>query len=113
MPTVELIANISHYYYTALSLYHSGYLEHYITGPGALDSEEWLLKGIPPDKVRRMWIPEIVQKGIKKLGGTSEQSNWACNKLFSRKAARMMEDCDAVHFVHSTGREAAIKAKRS
>jgi glycosyltransferase involved in cell wall biosynthesis len=128
MPKVELISNISHYYYTALSLHHSGFLGHYITGPCALDSEEWmsrfgksfkrlwderLLKGIPPDKVKRMWIPEIVQKGIKKLGGTSEQSNWASNELFSRKAAWMMEDCDAVHFVHTIGREVAIKAKRS
>jgi hypothetical protein len=128
MPKVELISNISHYYHTALSLHDSGFLGHYITGPCALDSEEWmsrfgksfkrlwderLLKGIPPDKVRRMWIPEIVQKGIKKLGGTSEQSNWASNELFSRKAAWMMEDCDAVHFVHTIGREAAIRAKRS
>jgi glycosyltransferase involved in cell wall biosynthesis len=128
MPKVELISNISHYYYTALSLYHSGLLGHYITGPCALDSEEWmsrfggsfkrlwderLLKGIPPEMVRRMWIPEILQKSIKKIGGTSEQSNWVFNEIFSRKAAWMMEDCDAVHFVHSVGREAAIKAKRT
>jgi len=128
MPKVELISNITHYYYTALSLHNSGLLGHYITGPCALDSEEWmsrfgksfkklwderLLKGIPPKMVKRMWIPEIIQKSIPKFGGTSEQANWACSELFSRKAAWMMEDCDAVHFVNSVGREAAIKAKRT
>jgi glycosyltransferase involved in cell wall biosynthesis len=128
MPKVELISSISHYYYTALSLYNSGLLGHYITGPCALDSEIWmsrfgksfkklwderLLKGIPPQMVKRLWIPEILQKGITKFGGTSEQSNWACNQLFSREAAWMMEDCDAVHFVNSVGFEAAIKAKRA
>ena len=128
MPKVELISNITHYYYTALALHNAGYLGHYITGPCALDSEEWLcrlgkpfqrlwkerrLKGIPPHLVKRMWLPEIIQKGVKKLGGTGEQSNWAHNELFARKAAWMMAECDAVHFVHSVGREAAKKAKRN
>jgi len=128
MPKVELISNISHYYYTALSLYNSDLLGHYITGPCALDSEEWmsrfgkpfkrlwderLLRGIPPKMVKRTWIPEIIQKSITKFGGTGERANWACSELFSRKAAWMMEDCDAVHFVNSVGREAAIKAKRT
>ena len=128
MPKVELISNIFHYYHTALSLHRSGYLGDYITGPSALDNEAWIqhlgksferlwierrLEGIPPNLVKRMWLPEIVQKAVKRLGGTGEQSNWVNNELFARKAAWMMTDCDVVHFVHSVGREAARKAKRS
>lgn len=128
MPRVELISNISHYYYTALALDQRGYLGSYITGPCALDSEEWMgrcggplarlwaerrLKGISPHKVKRMWLPEIVQKAIKKIGGTGGQSNWTHNELFARGAARRMGECDAIHFVHSVGREAARKAKRN
>lgn len=128
MSKVELISNISHYYYTALALEKVGYLGHYTTGPCALDTEEWMaraggpfsrlwaerrLKGIPSQKVRRIWLAEVVQKGVKRLGGTGEQSNWAHNELFARSAARSLGDCDAVHFVHSVGREAARKAKRN
>lgn len=128
MPKVELISNITHYYYTALALHEAGYLGHYITGPSALDSEEWRcqlggpfqrlwderrLKGIPSCVVKRQWLPEMIQKGIKKIGGTGEQSNWLHNEMFARQAAWMMCDCDAVHFVHSVGREAARKAKRN
>jgi glycosyltransferase involved in cell wall biosynthesis len=123
-----LISNIFHYYHTALSLHRRGYLGDYITGPSALDNEAWMqrrggiferlwierrLEGIPPQLVKRMWLPEIVQKGVKRLGGSGEQSNWAHNELFARGAARMMSDCDVVHFVNSVGREAARKAKRS
>jgi hypothetical protein len=128
MPKVELISNISHYYHTALSLHRSGYLGNYITGPSALDNERWIqrlgksferlwierrLEGIPPRLVKRLWLPEIVQKAVKRFGGTVEQSNWVHNELFSRMAAQMMTDCDVVHFVHSVGLEAARKAKRS
>ena len=128
MPRVELISNIFHYYHTALSLHRCGYLGDYITGPSALDNEAsiqrwgriferlWIerrLEGIPPQLVKRMWLPEIVQKAVKRLGGTGEQSNWVHNELFAREAARLMTDCDVVHFVNSVGREAARKAKRS
>jgi glycosyltransferase involved in cell wall biosynthesis len=128
MPKVELISNISHYYHTALSLYRSGYLGDYITGPSALDNEAWIrrlgksferlwierrLEGIPPHLVKRLWLPEIVQKAVKRFGGTAEQSIWAHNELFAREAAWIMADCDVVHFVQSVGLEAARKAKRS
>jgi glycosyltransferase involved in cell wall biosynthesis len=128
MPKVELISNIFHYYHTALSLHRCGYLGDYITGPSALDNEAsiqrwgriferlWIerrLECIPPHLVKRMWLPEIAQKAVKRLGGTGEQSNWVHNELFARKAARLMTDCDVVHFVNSVGREAARKAKRS
>ena len=128
MPKVELISNITHSYYTALSLERAGYLSRYITGPCALDSEAWIgrlggplsrlwserrLGGLPQEKVRRNWLPELVQKGVRRSGGTSAQSNWMHNELFGRWAASILEECDAVHFIHSVGREAARKAKRN
>src|ERR1022692_1320386 len=60
-----------------------------------------------------MWVPENFQKASKRFGATAEQSNWAHNELFARKAAWMMADCDVLHFVHSVGLQAARKAKRS
>jgi glycosyltransferase involved in cell wall biosynthesis len=128
VPKVELISNVFHYYYTALSLSRSGYLGHYITGPSALDHEEWIqrlgnsfrklwverhLEGIPPHLVRRIWLPEILQKGIAKLGGMDRQLFYVYNELFARRAAWIMEECDAVHFVGSVGREAARNAKKN
>jgi glycosyltransferase involved in cell wall biosynthesis len=127
MPQVELISNITHYYYTGLSLLRSGLLGNYITGPSALATEQWLshlggpfarayrerrLAGLPPDKVKRMWLPEILQKAVGKFGGTGEQANWTHNELFARRAAELMGECDAVHFVQSVGRESARRAKR-
>jgi len=128
VPKVELISYLFHYYYLALSLSRSGYLGHYITGPCATDDEAWIrrlgntferlwierrLEGIPPHLVKRMWFPEIIQKGIKKCGGTGEQSDFVHNGLFARKAAWMMEECDVVHFINGVGLEAARKAKKN
>jgi glycosyltransferase involved in cell wall biosynthesis len=126
MARVELISNVFHYYYTALALHRSGFLQHYITGPCVRDNEEHLrrfgkvferlwterrLEGIPPELIKRLWLHELVQKGVKRLG-SAEDANWACNELFARRAARMMQECDVVHFVHSVGWLAARKAKR-
>jgi glycosyltransferase involved in cell wall biosynthesis len=128
MPRVELISNVTHYYYTALALYRSNYLGHYITGPSALDNEAWMqrlgepfkrlwaerrLQDIPPHLIKRMWLPEIMQKGIIKFGGSYGQSNLIHDELFARRAAAMMDNCDAVHFVNGVGKEASIKAKRN
>lgn len=127
MPKVEIISNVTHYYYTALSLYNSDFLGHFITGPSALDDEGWIqhlggpfkrlwaerrLQGIPPNLIKRMWLPEIIQKGIVKFGGSYEQSNRAHDEYFGRSAAAMMGDCAAVHFVNGVGVEAARKAKK-
>ena len=126
MARVELISNIFHYYHTAFALHRSGFLQHYITGPCARDNEEHLrrfgkvferlwterrLEGIPPELIKRLWLPELVQNGVKRLG-SAEDANWACNELFARRAAWTMQECDVVHFVHSVGWLAARKAKR-
>jgi glycosyltransferase involved in cell wall biosynthesis len=127
MVRVELISNIFHYYYTALALQRDGLLQSYITGPCLRDNEErmrklgsvferlWAerrLEGISPERIKRRWLPELVQKGMTKCGATPEGANWACNELFARAAAATMRECDVVHFVHSIGWLAARKAKR-
>lgn len=126
MPRVELISNVFHYYHTALSLHRCGYLQHYITGPCARDDEAWMqrlggifgrlwterrLEGIPPSEIKRLWLHEIVQKAVHRFGSAA-LANRACAELFANKAARLMQDCDVVHFVQSVGWVAAEKMKR-
>jgi starch synthase len=127
MVRVELISNIFHYYYTALALQRGGFLQSYITGPCLRDNEErmrrlgsvferlWAerrLEGIAPERIKRLWLPELVQKGMTKFGVSPEGANSVCNELFARAAAATMQECDVVHFVHSIGWLAARKAKR-
>ena len=128
MPRVELISNIFHYYHTALSLHRSGYLGDYITGPSALDNEAsirrwgsiferlWIerrLDGIPPQLVKRMWLPEIARQSREAIGGYRRAVQLGAQRIIRAKAARLMTDCDVLHFVNSVGLEAARKAKRS
>jgi glycosyltransferase involved in cell wall biosynthesis len=128
MPRVELISDVFHYYYTALALHGQRFLGHYITGPSLTCDEEWLgrlggpfdrlwrerrLEGLPPQKVRRTWMPELVRRAIPRIGGTHERANYLHNDLFARRAAMMMGECDVLHFVHSVGWQAARKAKRA
>lgn len=127
MSRVELISNVYHYYYTALSLQHRGYLQRYITGPSAQDGDAWMrrlggtfrklwterrLQDIPSSKIKRLWLHEIVQKAVPRLGGSPELANRICAELFARKSARLVHDCDALHFVQSVGWVAAAKMKR-
>ena len=127
MSTVELISNVSHYYYTALSLHRHGYLGHYITGPSLLDDEAWLrrlggpferlwrerrLAGIPAKKIKRAWLPEISRRIAGRLGVSGERTNQLHNELFAREAEIMASECDVLHFVHSVGWRAARHAKR-
>jgi glycosyltransferase involved in cell wall biosynthesis len=127
VPRVELISNIFHYYYTALALHRQGLLGCYITGPGTLDDEAWVgrlggpfrrlwverrLESIPPSRVKRLWLHEIVQKAVRRSGGGSDLANRACAHLFANEAARLVRDCDVVHFVQSVGWVVARKMKR-
>jgi len=125
MAKVALISNVFHYYYAALALERSGALGRYITGPSACEAESWMaglpigrriwserrLAGLRRDAVRRLWLPEIVQKGTTRLG-YSETANKICGTLFAGRAARMMGECDTLHFVQSVGWEAAREAKK-
>jgi glycosyltransferase involved in cell wall biosynthesis len=125
MPKVVLISNVFHYYYAALALDRAGYLERYITGPSGRENEAWLgrlgplgrrlwderrLAGIAPAAIRRLWLPELAQKVVKRLG-SDEAANRICGGLFAKGAARLMGECDTVHFVQAVGWEAARKAK--
>jgi glycosyltransferase involved in cell wall biosynthesis len=125
MQKVVLMSNVFHYYHAALALERSGNLARYITGPSACDSEAWMtrwgplgrrvwrerrLEGLRSESVRRIWLPEILQKATTKLG-YSEIANKLCGSLFAGRAARMMGQCDTLHFVQAIGWEAARKAK--
>lgn len=128
MPRVQLISDVFHYYYTALALHRQGFLERYITGPSLLGDEAWLgrlggpfdrlwrerrLDGLPAQKVKRTWMPELMRRAIPRFGGSYENANYVHNDLFARRAAMMMGEGDVLHFVHSVGWKAARKAKRA
>ena len=85
MPRVELISDVFHYYYTALALHREGFLGHYITGPSLTSEEAWLgrmggpferlwqerrLDGLPPRKVKRTWMPELLRRALPRFGGS-------------------------------------------
>jgi alpha-maltose-1-phosphate synthase len=125
MAKVVLISNVFHYYHAALALERGGNLERYITGPSACEPESWMshlgpvgrphwrerrLRGLRPESVRRLWLPEILQKATTQLG-YSEIANKRRGSLFAGQAARLMGECDALHFVQAVGWEAARKAK--
>jgi glycosyltransferase involved in cell wall biosynthesis len=127
MPDVDLISNVYHYYYTALALQRCDHLQQYITGPCAMDGEAWMgrmggpfarlwnerrLQDIPSSKVKRLWLHEMVQKGLHRVGGGAELANLTCADIFARRAAQLVRDCDVLHFVQSVGWIAAAKMKR-
>src|ERR1700722_7610422 len=128
MSRIELISNVSHYRYTALALHRQGFLGHYITGPSLLRGEGWLarfggplrklwterrLDDLPPQSVRRIWLPELMRRVMMPLGMSGERANYIHNEMFARRAAVLFEECDALHFVHSVGWRAARRAKRA
>jgi glycosyltransferase involved in cell wall biosynthesis len=127
MPDVDLISNVYHYYYTALALERCNHLQQYITGPCAMDREAWMgriggpfaklwnerrLQHIPSSKVKRLWLHEIVQKGLHRIGRGPDLANLACADIFARRAAQIVRDCDVLHFVQSVGWIAAAKMQR-
>lgn len=67
----------------------------------------------PPQAVKRIWLPEIVRKGMRRFGSSGEHSNYVHNEMFARRAAHMVEDSDAIHFVYSVGWKAARRARRN
>jgi starch synthase len=63
--------------------------------------------------VRRIWTPELYRQCAYRLGVSGERANLVHNDLFATRAAMMMHECDALHFVHSIGWKAGRKAKRA
>jgi alpha-maltose-1-phosphate synthase len=124
---VILSANVPHYQYLARALESAGLLKTYITAISLLEGERiphllsdyWSkklegrrLRGLPAGKVRRLWLPEALQRGLPALGMvSSEWANWVNNHLFDRMAAHLVDECRVFHFVNSVGLYSARKAK--
>ena len=123
---VILSANVSHYQYLARALESAGLLKTYVTSISLFEDEPiphllsryWSkklegrrLQGISAAKVRRLWLPEALQRGLPALGFSPERANWVNNNLFDRMAARLVDRCSVFHFVSSIGLYSARKAK--
>lgn len=126
--SVTLLSNIPHYHYLAQALHQEGILDRYVTANTLLEGENvprflsphWKRKlegrrltGVPGDKVSRLRIPELLQRGLPMLGLLSaERGNWLNNELFDRLATRFIEPSPVLHFVSSIGLHCARKAKQ-
>jgi glycosyltransferase involved in cell wall biosynthesis len=124
---VILSANVPHYQYLARALESAGLLKTYITSISLLEDESvprllsryWSkklegrrLRGLCAAKIRRLWLPEVLQRGLPALGMVSaERANWINNYLFDWMAAHLVDQCSVFHFVSSVGLYSARKAK--
>jgi glycosyltransferase involved in cell wall biosynthesis len=122
-----LLSNIPHYHYLAQSLHAAGYLKRYVTSIALAEEDRvpsflpvyWRrklegrrLRGVPSEKVRRLWSPELLQRGLPMLGMVSEaRGSWMNNHLFDWMATRWIDRCRLLHFVSSVGLYCAQKAK--
>src|SRR5215469_3581490 len=124
---VILSSNVTHYHYLAMALDRGGYLKRYITSispvsgnlPRVLPQrlrrklEGRRISDIDGQKVRRCWVPELLQRGLPRTGLISgERGNWINNYLFDWMVGRWVDACDFFHFVSSIGLYSARKAKR-
>lgn len=125
---VALVSNIPHYHHLAQALDAAGMLAIYVTSPSPLGDEPapallpdyWRRKfegrrltGVARARVRRLWLPEALQKALPRLGLVSpERADWLNNHLFDRMAVRWVEDSEVVHFVSSVGLYCARAARR-
>lgn len=124
---VIVSANVPHYQYLAQALESAGLLKTYITSISMFPDEhvpQWLssywqrklegrrLRGLPAAKVRRLWLPETLQRGLPALGMLPpERGNWLNNHLFDWMAAQFVSKCRVFHFASSVGLYSARKAK--
>ncbi|MGH7969063.1 MAG: hypothetical protein ACREIC_10090, partial [Limisphaerales bacterium] len=112
--TVTLLSNIAHYHHLAGAFDKSGILRRYITVNSLFADElppTWLphywqnklegrrLPDVPRDRVKQIWAPELLQRGIGLV--SAERGNYLNNHLFDRLAMRWIEDCQVLHFVSS------------
>lgn len=124
---VILSANVAHYQYLARGLASAGLLKTYITSISLLEDQYiphvlpsyWSkklegrrLRDLSAANVRRLWLPEALQRGLPALGIVSwEWANCVNNHLFDWMASRLVEKCSVFHFVSSVGLYSARKAK--
>lgn len=125
---VTLSANAPYYLHTALALQEAGYLQEYICAVGVSNRWSWVYGFLPdswekklrgreipavdPERVKSIWLPEVLQKGLPKVRLISkERGNWLNNHLYDRLSSRYVKGGDVFHFMTSTGLYSARKAK--
>lgn len=127
-PSVILsIANIRHYYYTALALQRADYLMRFICSVGYVNDSQFKFlpnfvgkrvrrryyDGIEPSLIKAMPWTELVPRGLQVLSITSsEQTSWLFAKAYDWFAQAYIDPCDFFHFVVPAGLNSAQKAKR-
>lgn len=124
---VILSSNVTHYHYLAMALDRGGYLKRYITAISPMSDniprvlpmrlrrklQGRRISDLDCEKVRRCWVPELLQRGLPKTGLVSdERGNWINNHLFDWMVKHWVDACDVFHFVSSIGLYSARKAKR-
>lgn len=124
---ITVLSNIPHYHYLAEALHSAGMLDKYITAPALVEDDRpprWLnkywaskmegrrLRGIPRSRVHRLYVPEILQKALPRIGVLSpEGGNFLNNHLFDYLASRLLDGRSSLHFVSSVGLYSAEKCK--
>lgn len=126
---VIVSSNIPNRQRASLALLHAGYLEKYICAVMPQGERHWIYglipeevakrlrartaEGLDPERVVSLWLPEMLQKGLPRLGLVSrERGNWINNHLYDVMAARRVTDCDIFHFTTSVGLYSARRARR-
>lgn len=126
---VILSANVPHYYHAARALQKAGYLERYICAMLLREERHWIYRllpesttdrlrarkadGLEPKRVISLWLPELLQKGLPRIGLISgDRGNWINNHLYDRMAVRYVTGCDIFHFTSSVGLYSARRAKQ-
>lgn len=124
-----LSSNIPNRYHAALALQKVGYLQKYICAVGVSRRSAWLyrvlpghwdkklrgrdISGVDPERVKSIWMPELLQKALPRAGLISkDRGNWINNHLYDMRASQYVEDCDIFHFTSSVGLYSARKAKK-
>jgi glycosyltransferase involved in cell wall biosynthesis len=126
-PTVILsIANIRHYYYTALALHKEGYLKRFICSVGLTNNSytKYLPNAwgkrlnrrnydeIEPSIIKTIPWTELIPRGLNQSKIiSSEQTNWLFCKAYDWVMKGSIGTCDYFHFVVPAGINSARKAK--
>jgi glycosyltransferase involved in cell wall biosynthesis len=125
---VVLSANVPHYYHAAIALQEAGIMERYICAIGLRRSQRWFYRvlpgywekklrgrevgGLDSKRVRTIWLPELLAKGLPRLRLLSiERGIWLNNHMYDWIAKRYVKDCDIFHWISSVGLYSARRAK--
>ena len=74
--------------------------------------QERRLDGLPPRKVKRTWMPELLRRALPDSAAPTSV-RITCTTTCSHDERRMMmEDCDVLHFVHSVGWKATREGEQ-